>query len=135
MLGEHVPLGKPVPYEESIRVPVVIRDDTLLSGPSERAQLVSNADFAPTFADLAGVSHPPTDGQSLLPVLEDPTQPGRDALLVEHLRTPYADVEFSDLPSYCAVRTRSRVFVHYQSGFEELYNLGVDPLELINRAG
>ena len=135
MLGEHHLLGKQVPYEESIRVPLVIRDDALLSGTSERAQLVSNTDFAPTFADLAGVSHPPTDGQSLLPVLEDPTLPGRDALLIEHLRTPYQHVEFSDLPSYCAARTRSRVFVHYQSGFEELYNLGVDPAELLNRAG
>jgi hypothetical protein len=38
------------------------------------------------------------------------------------------------VPGYCAVRTRSKLFVHYATGEEELYGLTNDPLERANLA-
>ena len=49
--GEHRWSSKVVPYEESIRVPFVIRDDALITSPRRDGHLVLNIDLAPTFAD------------------------------------------------------------------------------------
>src|SRR4030095_1409919 len=69
--GEHRWTKKEAPYEEAIRVPLVMRWDAAgwdaaakMPGP-----LALNIALAPTIADAAGVSHPPSDGRSLLPVL------------------------------------------------------------------
>ena len=61
--------GKVVPYEESIRVPLVIRYDPLTAAPSTESDLTANIDLAPTFADLAGVTAPGAEGTSLMPLL------------------------------------------------------------------
>ena len=55
--GEHRWSSKVVPYEESIRVPFVIRDDALITAPRRDDHLVLNIDLAPTFADIAGIPH------------------------------------------------------------------------------
>ena len=127
-------MGKQAPYEESIRVPLVIRDDALGAPAGARTQLVMNTDVAPTLAALAGVSPPPTDGGTLLPILQDPSAPGRRRFLFEHARQQVTTGDLFDLPSYCAMRTRRWVFVHYGSGFEELYELSKDPYEMRNLA-
>ncbi len=69
--GEHRWTKKEAPYEESIRVPLVVRWDAAgwTPGTSLPGVLALNIDLAPTIADAAGVPHPPTDGRSLLPVL------------------------------------------------------------------
>ncbi len=130
LLGEHRLLqAKQVPYEESIRVPLVVRYDPVTAGTSStRSQLVANIDFAPTFAQAAGLTPPNTDGTSFLQLVSNPSAPWRKDFLVEHLRD-----SFTAVPTYCAVRTPSRLFAHYNSGFEEYYNLRLDPFELANR--
>ena len=54
MWGEHGWSSKVVPYEESIRVPLVIRADAMIASPHRDDHLVLNIDLAPTFADVAG---------------------------------------------------------------------------------
>ncbi len=54
--GEHRLGGKIWPYEESIRVPLVIRVPWQDGGPRKDAHLVLNLDFASTIAELAGVT-------------------------------------------------------------------------------
>src|SRR5436190_1532459 len=69
-LGEHRWTGKLVPYEESIRVPIIARYDALSSkGGKFDPHLVANLDFAPTFAAAAGVDAPGVEGASFLPLL------------------------------------------------------------------
>ncbi|MDH4168279.1 MAG: sulfatase, partial [Acidimicrobiia bacterium] len=86
--GEHHIGGKSVPYEESVRVPLVVRGPGVPSGQT-LDHLVANIDIAPTLLDLAGSSlpgtSPPVDGESLVPVLLDalPTGRWRDAVLLE----------------------------------------------------
>lgn len=64
-------------HEESIRVPLLIRAPTLLA-PGKVTVPVDLLDLAPTLADLVGA--PPPDawqGQSLVPVIDDPQPPPR----------------------------------------------------------
>jgi N-acetylglucosamine-6-sulfatase len=127
--GEHRWTYKLVPYEESIRIPLVMRWDGEVSPGVLDRNLVANVDFAPTFSEAAGVVPPTVEGRSLVPLLrgEDPAWRGR--FLLEHL---WYHRNKPNPPTYCGVRSRGRVFVHYASGFEEYYNLRADPYELRN---
>jgi N-acetylglucosamine-6-sulfatase len=126
--GEHRLMGKEAPYEESIRVPMVIRYDPLTGQTATNPQLVLNMDLAPTFAALAGVGAPGAEGHSLLPLLRSPGAPWRTDFLIEHERG------VPDIPSYCAVRTQDEKYVLYSTGAQELYELSSDPYELHNVA-
>ena len=131
--GEHS-LGaarKLVPYEESIRVPLVIRYDPLTGGlRREDPHLALNIDLASTFAALAGRRMPGAEGRSLVPLVAGRHPAWRHDFLVEHLNgRPQRDV-----PTYCAVRSQRYKYVLYQTREEELYDLKLDPYELDNRA-
>jgi hypothetical protein len=83
LLGLHRWESKILVYEESIRVPLVIRVPGLL-GPKRVTQLALNNDLAPTITDLAGVSATRAmDGRSLLPLLDGSATTWRKRFLVE----------------------------------------------------
>jgi arylsulfatase A-like enzyme len=125
--GEHRWIQKIVPYDESIRVPLVVRFDPMTSTPRTDDHLIGNIDLAPTFGALARASVPRVDGRSFLPLLSDPHAPWRWWLLVEHMH---------DLgpPAYCELRTVRWSFVQYADGERELYDVDADPYELTNLA-
>jgi arylsulfatase A-like enzyme len=128
LLGEHRWSGKEVPYEESIRVPLVLRYDPITSGRARvEDALVANIDLAPTIADVADVPIGPVDGRSLVPALRGPPRVWRDAVLLEHLRGT------NPVPTYCGLRTPTFTFVRYETGERELYDLDRDPFQLENR--
>ena len=114
-----------VPYEHSIRVPLIMRLPGEIPGGSISRTLASNVDLAPTIADFAGVSLS-ADGVSLRPVLTGGAPSVRGSVLLEHVE----GVE--GVPTYCGVRARSFMFVHYATGEEELYDLVHDPHQLRN---
>ena len=124
--GEHRLLGKVWPYEESIRVPLVIRPPGQLPTRSVDA-LALNIDIAPTIAELAGVDPPlPQDGKSLVPLLDRSLGAWRDRFVVEFLG--YAP----GVPSYSGIRTHRYLYVEYGTDQRELYDLRADPFELRN---
>jgi N-acetylglucosamine-6-sulfatase len=133
-LGEHRLEAKATPYEEAIGVPLLVRGPRVPQGVS-RSKMVLNNDFAPTFADLAGVTPPSiVDGRSLRPLLSTSSPASwRSAFLVEHRRSQYEGPFARVVPNYDAVRTTNYLYVRYGTGERELYDLGDDPYELRSR--
>ena len=86
--GEHrIRSGKNRPYEESARVPLFVKGPGVPYG-SQVKKLTLNTDFAPTFAELAGVEGFPADGRSLVPLLGDEVPSSsswRSSVLLEKL--------------------------------------------------
>jgi N-acetylglucosamine-6-sulfatase len=125
--GEHrIPDKKWRPYEEDVRMPLLVRGPGVAAGHQAR-KLALNTDFLPTFTSLAGARRPPyVDGRSLKPVLKGNATAWRSAVLLE------AAERIS--PAYRGIRTGSGTkYLEYASGDKELYRLGHDPHELHDR--
>ena len=131
-VGEHRWSYKLTPYEESIRIPLVVRYDPLTRGTSTDA-LAVNIDLVPTIAEIAGMETPGAEGRSLVPLLRGDASAVRTEFLIEHLQFRTGP-HHADPPTYCALRTVDRLFVHYDTGEEELYDLRRDPYQLRNIA-
>ncbi|HYY75845.1 MAG TPA: sulfatase [Gaiellaceae bacterium] len=121
--GEHRKAHKLVPYEESIRVPLVVRWDALDVPARTAPQTALNIDLAETVAAAAGIAVP-TEGRNLLPLVLGTSARGRTSFLFEHFAQPWR------VPSYCAFRGQRWKYVQYATGEEELYDLRRDPYEL-----
>jgi arylsulfatase A-like enzyme len=123
--GEHDRGGKTVPYNESIRVPMVLAykgTATSLPAGTTDPRIALNVDYLPTLEHIAGVSPVPghtVEGKDFLTRT-------RSDFVVEHLG--------NWVPTYCGVRSLDWMYVKYGSGEEELYNETADPYELTNLA-
>jgi arylsulfatase A-like enzyme len=131
LLGEHRTTGKVVPYEESIRVPWIVRWDAANFPERGRTNgsLMLNTDFAPTFARVAGTSMRISDGLDFTALAVNQSRFWRRTIPLERGGT-ISDT-FAGL-TYCGVRSRTHTYVKYWNGFEELYDLSVDPDQLTN---
>ena len=132
-LGEHGLAGKWLAYEESIRLPLLVRDPRLpLSRQGRVCESTSlNIDLAPTLLDLAGVSVPTEmQGRSLVPLVQGRTPEWRTDWFYEHR------FKHQFIPPSEAVRTdRWKYLVYPTHQREELYDLQADPGEIDNLAG
>jgi arylsulfatase A-like enzyme len=136
--GQHrVPGDKYLPYEDSLRVPLILRGPGVPAGRTVRGQ-VANIDFAPTLLDAAGARPGRTmDGVSLLPTTRHPRKrPDR----VIQIEAP-APLFRGNLPAnqwdrpYKGVRTNRYTYVVYiETGDQELYDRRKDPYQLRNVA-
>jgi N-acetylglucosamine-6-sulfatase len=137
--GEHrIPGDKFLPYEESLRVPFIVRGPGVPAGQTIRGQ-VGNVDFAPTLLDAANARPGRTvDGVSLLPAIRDPRRRPDRTLELEALAPLFeGDVPINawDQP-YTGVRTDRYTYVVWkQTGEKELYDRRRDPHQLQNVAG
>lgn len=126
--GEHrIDHGKGDPYEESIRVPLIVRGPGVAGGRREPA-LALNIDLAPTFAAIAGATPPDAlDGRSLLRLLSGKAtqREWRSDFLVE-----LQSKEEAGITAYDALRGEDQLYVEYTTGERELYDLKRDPHEL-----
>lgn len=124
--GEHrIFESKQTPYDEATRVPLVVRGPGVPEG-NRRGKLVLNNDLAPTIAAWARVQPGSlVDGRSFAPLLRRKQIPWRNAFLIEHL-------EGANIPTYQAARMREHLYVEYESGERELYDLTADPYQLKN---
>ena len=126
LLGEHGLTGKGVAYEESVRVPLMIRGPGIEAGGVSNS-LVANIDLAPTITSLASAEPGrELDGRSLRDVLLDGGELDRKEMLLELLEGRDA---------FRSVRTDRWMYATYVSGGSELYDLDRDPFELRNLAG
>lgn len=134
--GEHgLSEERRLAYEESIRLPLLVRYPSLARAGSAPKQMALTIDLAPTLLELAGVAAPPMDGRSLVPVLRGDAPPWRTSFLIEY----WTDTVFPRVlrMGYDAVRTERHKYVRYRElqGMDELYDLERDPYELSNLIG
>jgi len=124
--GEHGLVDKRWAYEESIRVPFVLRPpggrDT---APARIERMVLNLDVAPTLLEAAGIEPPPElEGRSVLPLLQNPRAPWRNAFAYAYwFEPPYP------VPTQRALRTERWKYVTYDDRPPALYDLKGDPGE------
>jgi arylsulfatase A-like enzyme len=147
-LGDHGWYDKRFMYEESLRMPLLVRYPREVPAGAHCDELVLNVDFAQTILDYAGVpAHPRMQGESLQPVLrgEHPTDWRRSMYYRywEHLSDPHQVV------AHYGVRTASHKLVYYYGQAcgapgavdearppeWELFDLLADPKELYSRYG
>ena len=139
MQGEHrIPGDKFLPYEESLRIPLIVRGPGVPAGRKVQRQ-VSNIDFAPTLLDMAGArAGRKTDGVSLLPTLRGRRKPPARVLQIEAPRPLFSHpvpVHQWARP-YKGVRTDRYTYVVYtETGETELYDRRTDPSQLRSVAG
>ncbi|MGH3026483.1 MAG: sulfatase-like hydrolase/transferase, partial [Gaiellaceae bacterium] len=132
--GEHRLGGKLWPYEESTHVPLVVRTPWRAGNGTVSHAAVLNIDLASTIASLAGVSPAlPQDGRSFVPFLHGETVPWRNSYLIEYLGRDA--LKAGGPPKYTAVHTARYLYIEYENGWRELYDLHTDPWQLNNLAG
>lgn len=135
-LGEHGFWGKWLPYEESIRVPLIIYDPTLDATKRGKVvdKMVLNVDYAPTFLSYAGLQKPNyMQGADVRPLIMNPDTNWRSDWYYEHSWTA-ATATTSIVPSE-AVRTSEWKYILFpKQQVEQLFNLKQDSIEMVNLA-
>jgi arylsulfatase A-like enzyme len=115
-------------YEESLRMPFIVRWPAAIKPDSENRDLVQNLDFAPTFLEMAGVKLPADmQGRSILPLLKG-SRPAdwRKSIYYHYYEYPAVH----GVQRHYGVRTDRHKLIHYYLvGEWELFDLQKDPGE------
>ena len=156
MLGEHDYIDKRWMYEESMRMPLIVRYPPMVPAGTRTDLLVNNTDFAPTMLDLAGVRVPDSmQGRSFATALEgERPEDWRTATYYRY----WMHMTHHDVPAHFGIRTpRYKLIFYYGRALPkyrgrksmpwledsflveptppgwEFYDLQEDPHELVNR--
>ncbi|UCD52604.1 MAG: sulfatase-like hydrolase/transferase [Phycisphaerales bacterium] len=111
MLGEHDYIDKRWMYEESMRMPLLVRYPKMIAAGSRTDLLVNNTDFAPTMLELAGAEVPhQMQGRSFASMLA-----GREP---ETWRTAtyyryWMHLTHHDVPAHFGIRTKRHKLMFY----------------------
>jgi arylsulfatase A-like enzyme len=130
------PHGKDAPYDAASRIPLIVRGPGVPANATVDA-LALNIDLLPTLLGLAGLSVPSfVDGRSLLPLLTGDSRDWRQIALLEGFGKETENLEGteSSTPPFRALRGADVLYVEYETGERELYNLRKDPYQLSNLA-
>ncbi len=130
-LGEHGWYDKRWIYEESLKMPLVVRWPQVVAPGTRSSALVQNIDYASTFLEAAGLEVPSdVQGRSLMPILSNGgKKPGdwRDAVYYAY----YENAAVHNVPVHDGIRTdRYKLFFIPRSNEWQLMDLQVDPEEL-----
>jgi N-acetylglucosamine-6-sulfatase len=131
--GEHGLIDKRHAYEESMRIPCLMRCPSLIKSGTSIDAVIQTVDFAPTLLELAGLSRTPAqmEGQSFLAMLKGISTPNwRDRIFYEY----YWDHYYPQTPAMHAIRTQRYKYIRYYGVWDinEFYDLAQDPLEVNN---
>ncbi|MGH9664787.1 MAG: sulfatase family protein, partial [Bryobacteraceae bacterium] len=130
MLGSQGRLLKRKPWEESIRVPGIVRYPRLIPKGRTTDCLLSHVDFAPTLLSLCGVKPPRNmQGADLSAVVRGEKDAGPDSAFLQ-IFGPFEGGGLED--GWRGVRTHRYMYARYESKPWVLYDLQKDPYEMKN---
>ena len=145
MLGEHDYIDKRWMYEESMRMPFLVRYPEMIKPGTHTDEIINNTDFAPTILELAGVRAPGyMQGRSFVPLLHGKTP--ADWSKSTYYRY-WMHMAHHDNPAHFGVRTKEYKLIffygqNYKMGGQkptrpgwELYDMKNDPYEMNNLYG
>jgi arylsulfatase A-like enzyme len=130
-LGDHDWFDKRFMYEESLRMPFLVRWPGQVKAGSASANMVLNVDFAPTLMDAAGLKVPADmQGRSFVPLLKGEGPKGwRTSMYYRYYHYPQ---DHKVQPHY-GVRTDQYKLIYFNKIDQwELYDLKKDPHEVKN---
>ncbi len=133
MTGQHGLIDKRMMYEDSIRIPVIIRWPGAVSEGARDNHLILNIDLAPTLLEVAGAKIPEQmQGRSFAALLKgDSLQKWRDSFYYRFYgQEPYRRIQY---PAQIGVRTEKSKLIYFpETGEFEFYDLERDPDERTN---
>ncbi|WP_258103418.1 sulfatase [Marinoscillum sp. MHG1-6] len=131
-MGEHTYWDKRIAYENSIRMPLIMRHPKTIAPNSKINDMCLNIDMAPTILDYAGVEIPAyMQGESMRELLAGKSTDWRSSFMFEY----YVDDEYPYAgPNMLAIRTDQYKLVDndLENDIDELYDLVNDPGEMNN---
>lgn len=135
MFGDHGLIYKGLMhYQACIRVALTIRAAGVV--PGETQSLASSLDLARTILELTGTEgYYGLQGESLVPVLDDPAASVRDAVLIEEEQMMTHPDTGRPVNMRTLVDREARLTLYGDPRFGELFDLKTDPDELHNLYG
>ncbi|MDB4429542.1 sulfatase [bacterium] len=132
IFGEHGLIDKRCAYEESVRIPMLMRYPKAIKGGTVVGKIVANIDVAPTLLNASGATPlADIDGESFWPLATGETLPDwRDYLLYEY----YWERNYPQTPTTHAVIGERYKYIRYHGVWDtdELYDTKADPHERQN---
>ncbi|MEL6923491.1 MAG: sulfatase/phosphatase domain-containing protein, partial [Bacteroidota bacterium] len=129
--GEHGLIDKRHFYEESVKVPFLVRCKAIFDGGQPRMEMIQNIDIGPTVMEAMGLQKPAyMHGRSFLPLLRGEEVAWRDRVFYEY----YWEYDFPHTPTMHGVRTDRYKYIRYHGIWDtnEFYDLQEDPDEMNN---
>ncbi len=141
MLGEHDYQDKRWMYEESMRMPFLIRYPKTIEAGSRTDAIVENVDYAPTMLAFAGIETPDyMQGESFKGICETGNEP--EEWKKEAYYRYWMHMAHHDNPGHVGIRTKEhKLIFYYGAKYDgsyrtppawELYDLAKDPAENVN---
>jgi len=132
MLGSQGVGKKQRPWDESIRVPFLLRYPRAVPAGRRTPALLNSVDLMQTLLGLAGVEAPATcEGTDLSHVMRGEAGPTPSSAFLQHCCT-FADAR--DVPEWRGIRSKRYTYIRTRSGPWLLYDNQNDPYQLENRA-
>ena len=128
-LGEHGWFDKRWMYEESLKMPFIIRWPDVIKAGTNRTEMIQNIDYAPTFLEIAGMKAPDdVQGVSFAPILRERVpKDWRTSIYYHYYEYPI----WHRVQKHRGVRTERYKLIHfYPVGEWEMYDLKKDPHEM-----
>ncbi|APY09633.1 sulfatase [Winogradskyella sp. J14-2] len=131
-LGDHGFFDKRFIYEESIRMPFMVRYPKVVKAESVNDDIITNIDFAPTLLDLANIdTDQKMQGESFKSILEGQTpKDWEQAMYYHYYEFPY----WHHVQPHYGIRTQKYTLAHFYYNIDvwELYDLEKDPNQMNN---
>jgi arylsulfatase A-like enzyme len=119
-------------YEESLRMPFLVRYPGIIEPGSNNTDIITNIDFAPTILEAAGIEAPQeVQGKSFLPNLTGQTPAGwRQSMYYHYYEFPY----WHHVQPHYGIRNQRYKLTHFYYNIDvwEFFDLKKDPNELVN---